>query len=110
MSEPVPTAAVVTVSDGVALGVRDDASGLAVASLLAEAGFGVAERHVVADERPEIEALLRDLAARGLRLVVTTGGTGLGPRDVTPEATRAVVDREVPGLEEEMRAAGRAST
>jgi molybdopterin adenylyltransferase len=110
MAEPRPTAAVVTVSDGVARGTRDDASGRAVASLLSGAGFEVAERHVVPDERPEIEALLRDLAGRGLRLVVTTGGTGLGPRDVTPEATRAVLEREVPGLAEEMRAAGRAST
>lgn len=110
MAEPRPTAAVVTVSDGVAQGTRDDASGRAVASLLAEAGFEVAERHVVPDERAEIETLLRDLAGRGVRLVATTGGTGLGPRDVTPEATRAVLDRQVPGLEEAMRAAGRAST
>ena len=104
------TAAVVTVSDGVSRGVRDDASGRAVAALLEGAGFTVKHRQVVPDERTEIEAVLRTLAGEGVALVATTGGTGLGPRDVTPEATRAVIDREAPGLAEEMRAAGRAST
>ena len=103
-------AAVVTVSDGVARGVRDDASGRAVADLLGGAGFAVGRREVVPDEREQIEALLRSLADDGVSLVVTTGGTGLGPRDVTPEATRAVIEREAPGLAEEMRAAGRGST
>ncbi|HEY1329930.1 MAG TPA: molybdenum cofactor synthesis domain-containing protein [Actinomycetota bacterium] len=103
-------AAVVTVSDGVSRGVRDDASGRAVAALLEEAGFEVLRREVVADERPAIEALLSALAGEHVALVATTGGTGLGPRDVTPEATRAVIEREAPGLAEEMRAAGRAST
>jgi len=105
-----PTAAVVTVSDGVSRGVRDDASGRTVAALLREHGFEVAAHDVVPDEPPAIEGILRDLAGRGMALVVTTGGTGLGPRDVTPEATRAVIEREVPGLAEEMRAAGRGST
>jgi molybdopterin adenylyltransferase len=105
-----PTVAVVTVSDGVSRGVRDDASGRAVAALLRDHGFDIAAQEVVPDERPAIEGMLRDLAGRGIGLVVTTGGTGLGPRDVTPEATRAVVDREAPGLAEEMRAAGRGST
>jgi molybdopterin adenylyltransferase len=105
-----PTAAVVTVSDGVSSGVRDDASGRAVAALLRDQGFDIAAQEVVPDERPAIEGMLRDLAGRGIGLVVTTGGTGLGPRDVTPEATRAVIDREAPGLAEEMRAAGRGST
>jgi len=108
--EPQRTAAVVTVSDGVAQGVRVDASGGAVAALLGRSGFDVGRRDVVPDERDQIEALLRSLAADGVRLVVTTGGTGLGPRDVTPEATRAVIDREAPGLAEEMRASGRGST
>lgn len=99
-------AAVVTVSDGVTQGVREDASGAAAEELLRAAGLEVAERPVVPDERAEIEALLRALAGRGLALVVTTGGTGFGPRDVTPEATRAVIDREAPGLAELMRRAG----
>lgn len=101
-------AAVVTVSDGVAAGTRRDVSGRAAADILEEAGCAVVRR-VVPDERDEIEAALVALC-RETALVVTTGGTGLGPRDVTPEATRAVIDREVPGLAERMRAAGRAST
>ncbi len=103
-------AAIVTVSDGVAQGVREDASGRAVSSLLESSGFHVGVREVVADERDAIEQVLVRLCERGLPLVVTTGGTGLGPRDVTPEATRAVIDREAPGLAEQMRAAGRDST
>jgi molybdenum cofactor synthesis domain-containing protein len=99
-------AAVVTVSDGVAHGTRKDVSGDVAEELLRVAGFEVAERRVVPDERPEIEALLADLVGWGLPLVVTTGGTGFGPRDVTPEATRAVIDREAPGLAELMRRAG----
>lgn len=100
-----------TVSDGVSSGVRDDASGRAVASLLEQAGFEIARREVVPDERPVIERLLTDLADRDdVALVATTGGTGFGPRDVTPEATLAVIDREAPGLAEEMRAAGRVAT
>jgi len=100
----------VTVSDGVAQGVRDDASGRAVSSLLESSGFQVGGREVVADERAAIEQVLVRLCEQGLPLVVTTGGTGLGPRDVTPEATRALIDREAPGLAEQMRAAGRDST
>ncbi len=103
------TAAVVTVSDGVFHGSREDRSGQAVCDTLARAGFRVSQRTVVPDEREEIEGVLRRLVTRA-DLVVTTGGTGLGPRDVTPEATRAVVEREVPGLAEAMRAAGRATT
>jgi molybdenum cofactor synthesis domain-containing protein len=105
-----PRAAVVTVSDGVSQGTRDDASGRALAALLQDEGFDVVRRDVVPDERTQIESLLRRLAAEDVGLVATTGGTGFGPRDVTPEATRAVVEREAPGLAEEMRAAGRAST
>ena len=102
-------AAVVTVSDGVARGTREDGSGDAAEELLRGAGFDVASRRVVPDERPEIESALRELA-EGHGLVVTTGGTGFGPRDVTPEATRAVIDREAPGLAELMRATGLAHT
>ncbi len=99
----------ITVSDGVAAGVRDDASGRALAEALRDAGFDVVRHEVVPDERDRISALLVELAG-GAALVVTTGGTGLGPRDVTPEATMAVIDRDAPGLAEAMRAAGRAST
>jgi molybdenum cofactor synthesis domain-containing protein len=105
------TAAVVTVSDGVSEGVRDDESGRALVELLSVEGFDVARHEVVPDDRPTIERLLTELAdGDRLALVVTTGGTGFGPRDVTPEATRAVIDREAPGLAEEMRAAGRQAT
>jgi len=102
-------AAVLTVSDGVTQGTRVDESGDVAAQLLREAGFEVSDRRVVGDERPDIEAALRELAA-GHGLVVTTGGTGFGPRDVTPEATRAVIEREAPGLAELMRATGLAHT
>jgi molybdopterin adenylyltransferase len=98
-------AAVVTVSDGVTRGTRTDESGDVAASLLRDAGFDVVTREVVPDEGELIEQTLRRLAAAHA-LVVTTGGTGFGPRDVTPEATRAVIDREAPGLAELMRTAG----
>src|SRR5947208_3162356 len=103
-------AAVVTVSDGVAQGVRDDASGRSVGALLEESGFNVVEREVVPDERDRIQAALVHLSDAGIPLVVTTGGTGLAPRDVTPEATQAVIEREAPGLAEAMRAVGRGTT
>ena len=103
-------AVVVTVSDGVDAGVREDASGAALAERLVDAGWTVGERLVVPDEVARIGAVLRAAAQAGANLVVTTGGTGLGPRDVTPEATRAVMERPVPGLAEAMRAVGRAST
>jgi molybdopterin adenylyltransferase len=99
------TAAVVTVSDGVSAGTREDSSGAEAERLLREAGFAVTERVVVPDERSSIEDAIRALASSH-QLVVTTGGTGFGPRDVTPEATRAVIDREAPGLAELMRSAG----
>ena len=105
------TAAVVTASDGVVHGTREDASGEALASLLREEGFDVAHRESVPDDRDAIAGTLRRLADRdAIALVVITGGTGFGPRDVTPEATRDVIDREAPGLAEAMRAAGRAKT
>jgi molybdopterin adenylyltransferase len=103
------TAAVVTVSDGVAEGTREDASGDLAGALLRDAGFDVRTRRVVPDERHLIEEALRALAADH-ELVVTTGGTGFGPRDVTPEATLAVIDREAPGLAELMRSVGLTAT
>lgn len=111
MEGPDRTAAVVTVSDGVAEGTRPDESGDVAETLLAGGGFDVVERRVVPDERAQIEGVLRELSdVAEVSLVVTTGGTGFGPRDVTPEATRAVVDREAPGLAELMRRAGLAKT
>lgn len=103
------TAAVLTVSDRSARGERPDGAGPLVASLLKEAGYSVLETGLVPDERPEIEAALIRLAERAA-LVVTTGGTGFSPRDVTPEATLAVCERAVPGIPEAMRAASLAVT
>jgi molybdopterin adenylyltransferase len=100
------SAAVVTVSDGVSAGTRADGSGDLAEELLREAGYDVVERRVVPDERVQIERMLEELVGRRVALVATTGGTGFGPRDVTPEATRSVVDREAPGLAELMRRAG----
>jgi molybdenum cofactor synthesis domain-containing protein len=102
-------AAVVTASDGVAAGTRDDVSGRLVVELLTEAGFDVGTHVVVPDDLDTLTETLGDLA-RSSRLVVTTGGTGFGPRDVTPEATRAVIDREAPGLMHLMMSAGLEST
>ncbi len=102
-------AAVLTVSDGVSHGTRGDESGDVAQAMLEEAGLAVITREVVPDDRELIEGALRGLAS-GHDLVVTTGGTGLGPRDVTPEATRTVLEREAPGLAELMRAAGLAHT
>lgn len=101
-------ALVLTVSDGVSDGSREDESGRSLGHRLAGAGF-VVDRLTVPDERDQIGAALRAGAA-GHALVISTGGTGLTPRDVTPQATLAVVDYEVPGLAEAMRAAGRAKT
>ena len=99
-------AVVVTVSDGVAHGVREDASGEAIQRLLSAQGIEVTERRVTPDEPVAIEVLLREFVDVGIELVVTTGGTGLGPRDVTPEATGRVLERTAPGLAELMRSAG----
>jgi molybdopterin adenylyltransferase len=96
---------VITVSDGASEGSRTDESGEKAAAMLSSKGFEVTERALVPDEAVRIAEALEDIAQR-VSLVVTTGGTGLGPRDVTPEATRSVVDREVPGLAELIRHAG----
>ena len=102
------TALVLTVSDRVAAGTRDDASGEMIAARLAGLGFEVA-RQVVADDVPAIAGAIR-AGAVSHPLVVTTGGTGLTPRDVTPQATATVLDYQVPGIAEAMRAEGRRST
>jgi molybdopterin adenylyltransferase len=95
-------AAVITVSDGVAAGEREDQSGLLLIELLQGESFEV-EHRVVPDERPKIAAALRELA-KEVRLILTTGGTGVSPRDFTPEATDSVLDRRVPGIAEALRA------
>jgi molybdopterin adenylyltransferase len=95
-------AAVLTVSDGVDMGTRDDASGDLLDELLAAEGFEVLRR-VVPDERDAIAEAIEELA-EDARLVLTTGGTGVGPRDVTPEATASVLERMVPGIAEAIRA------
>ncbi|MCW2620718.1 MAG: molybdenum cofactor synthesis domain protein [Frankiales bacterium] len=102
---PVGTALVVTVSDRSARGEREDRSGPLCASLLADLGLDVAEVVVVPDEVAAIQGALR-AAAGAYDLVLTTGGTGLSPRDVTPEATLAVLEREAPGLADAVRASG----
>ena len=101
-------AAVVTVSDGVSEGTREDASGDLLAALLAEEGYEV-ERRVVPDERDAIAEAIAELAEESA-LVLTTGGTGLGPRDVTPEATSEVLERAAPGIAEALRADSLAKT
>jgi molybdopterin adenylyltransferase len=103
-----PSVFVLTVSDGVAAGVREDASGPGLAARLVALGYEV-DRGVVPDEVDAISGAIVDAAGRSA-LVLTTGGTGLTPRDVTPQATRSIVGFEVPGLAEAMRAAGRART
>lgn len=102
------SALVLTVSDRIAAGTREDASGEAVAARLGAMGFRV-ERALAPDEVPAIAAAVRAGAASH-PLVVTTGGTGLTPRDVTPQATASVLDYEVPGIAEAMRAEGRRQT
>jgi molybdopterin adenylyltransferase len=102
-------AVVITVSDSVHAERREDVSGPAAAALLRGLDLDVAPVRVVPDERDAIAGAIR-AAAAGAALVVTTGGTGLGPRDVTPEATRAVLEREAPGLAELLRLEGRRTT
>jgi molybdenum cofactor synthesis domain-containing protein len=99
---------VITVSDGVSAGVREDSSGDALATALSQSGYEVG-RSVVADEEAEIGAAIEAIAGQ-VRLVLTTGGTGLGPRDVTPEATGRLLERPAPGLTHLMMARGLEST
>ena len=96
-------AKVCTVSDGVVAGVREDRSGMAVAERLAAAGYEVTERRVIADGIDSVATAIAELADGFAGLIVTTGGTGFGPRDLTPEGTSQVLDRLAPGLAEAMR-------
>ncbi|MFM7061823.1 MAG: molybdenum cofactor biosynthesis protein B [Actinomycetes bacterium] len=98
-------ARVLTVSDGVVAGDREDTSGPALVARLEAAGANVDRRAVCADGVESVAAALRDLAGAFAGLIVTTGGTGFGPRDLTPEGTRTVIDREAPGFAEAVRRA-----
>lgn len=104
-------AAIVTVSDSVAQGTRADRSGPALEEAARDLGFTIAEKRVVPDDVQAIATALLELSDSGeADVILTTGGTGVAPRDVTPEATRAVTPREIPGFGELMRAEGRKST
>ena len=99
--------AILTVSDSCAAGKREDESGQTIEDILAVGGFEICERRIVADDREAIANELKFLCGkRSVDVVLTTGGTGLGPRDVTPEATGSVCERMVPGLSEMMRTEG----
>ena len=100
---PQQQAKVLTVSDGVAHGVRDDASGRALVEHLGAAGFDVVEHRVTADGSDLVSETLTEMADGFAGVIVSTGGTGFAPRDQTPEGTRAVIEREAPGLAEAMR-------
>ena len=103
--------AVLTISDSVSAAKSQDASGPAVIDRCKTLGWEVVSSAVVADDRPAIEKFLKETADAGRAdLILTTGGTGLGPRDVTPEATAAVIERAIPGFAEQMRAAGMQKT
>lgn len=105
------TVGILTASDKGARGERDDVSAAVAAELVGRIGGRVVEHVILPDEKEALAAKLREWAdERGLDLILTTGGTGLGPRDVTPEATLAVAEREVPGLAEAMRLAGLKAT
>ncbi len=105
------TTAIVTISDSVVRGTREDLSGAKLRQRVEALGWTVAGQDVVADEVDQIAGKLKELAGRGdVSLILTTGGTGVALRDVTPEATRAVIDREIPGVGETMRSEGRKST
>jgi molybdenum cofactor synthesis domain-containing protein len=102
---------ILTVSDSVSSGKYDDRSGPAVLARCIELGWETSACSVLADDRSAIEAFLKTTAdSGGVDLILTTGGTGLGPRDVTPEATAAVSERLIPGFPEQMRAAGAKKT
>lgn len=103
-AQPLPQAKVLTVSDGVVAGTREDTSGSGLVAFLRQEGFDVIDHLVCADGQDSVAQALGELTADFSGLVVTTGGTGFAPRDQTPEGTRLVIDREAPGLAEAMRA------
>jgi molybdenum cofactor synthesis domain-containing protein len=107
LSDDPPTVAVVTVSAAVAAGRADDETGDLIAELVEDLDFELVAREAVDDDAAAIEACLRRLVAAGAGVIVTAGGTGLSGTDVTPEATRAVLEREVPGIAEALRAEAR---
>ncbi len=112
MSSSIPdalTTAVLTISDSCASGARVDLSGPAVGELLTRHGFSVVATEIIPDEQPAIQNAIALLTSE-VRLIITTGGTGVGPRDVTPEATRAVCERLIEGVAERMRAEGSKKT
>ena len=109
-STKLSSAHVITVSDGVFHGKRQDSSGPALVALLRGGGHEVSGPEVVPDEAPGIIEAIETAVTRGNDIVVTTGGTGLGPRDVTPQATAELIEYEVPGIAEAMRRAGAATT
>jgi molybdopterin adenylyltransferase len=102
-NESVPYAKVLTVSDGVVHGTRDDLSGRALVAQLAAAGFEVVDHLVTADGADAVAQILVEMSAGFAGVIVSTGGTGFAPRDQTPEGTRRVIEREAPGLAEAMR-------
>jgi molybdopterin adenylyltransferase len=105
------TVAILTISDSAVAGTREDLSGPALQKHCEELGWTVAERILINDDEEAIAAILADRADRfSASLILTTGGTGVAPRDVTPEATRRILDREIPGVAELMRIEGRAQT
>lgn len=106
-----PAAAIITISTSKAAGDGEDESGARLAELAQAMGIAIAGREIVTDDRPQIEERLRHwVAQEGCSLILTTGGTGMAPSDVTPEATRAVIERDAPGLAEAMRDASREHT
>lgn len=104
------SAAVLTVSDRSAAGVRADSAGPVAVRALRDAGFACADATVIPDGADAVEHALRELLDAGIRLIITSGGTGVGPRDETPEGTTRVIDRHLPGIAEELRRAGLAAT
>ena len=104
MKQHIFTAVILTISDKGAAGEREDASGEVIKELLQEAGYQIERYHIVPDEREAIEKELLHMSDHmGLNLILTTGGTGFGPRDITPEVTKSVIDREAPVISEAMR-------
>lgn len=101
-----PTACVITVSDRSAAGEREDRGGPIAVAMLRDAGWRCTDAEIVPDGEDSVADALRRAIGRGARLVVTTGGTGVGPRDLTPEGTRRVITREVPGIAEQLRRRG----